>query len=111
MGKTEKYAYRSNRSVFLYPEQTRSRNGILKRKFKTGGARLAISMKKNILPITVTEGWKLYPGKFRLNSNLTIKMFIGNVISTKNLTLDSRYELTEMIRNAIADYLPFCKVG
>ncbi len=96
---------RKGKSIIIFPEGTRSKDGILQ-EFKKGGFILAIKSQQPIVPISI-EGshkilrkhdWKIYPG--------TIVVKFGKPIPTRGLTVKDRFKLIERLREEILSNLP-----
>lgn len=95
---------RGGTSVVIFPEGTRSPNGVLQ-EFKKGGFVLAVKSKHPIVPVSISGsykilpkkgGWKLHPG--------TIRMTIGQPIPTAEAARN-REELMNTVREAIKKHL------
>lgn len=88
------------RSVFLFPEGTRSRDGKI-HQFKKGGLLLGIKAKLPIVPMALCgTGAVALKGEWKLKSN-KIELRIGKPIETKDLEYKDRNELTEMVFNEV----------
>lgn len=88
------------RSVFLFPEGTRSKDGKI-HKFKKGGLLLGIEANIPIAPMALCgTGAVALKGEWKLNSN-KIELRIGKPIETKNLEYKDRNKLTEMVFNEV----------
>ncbi len=92
---------RNGTSVFIFPEGTRSLDGVLMG-FKKGGFILAIKSQQPIVPISISgsyrvlpkkHGWMIHPG--------TIQMTIGVPISTEGRTARDRDALMAAVGQAI----------
>lgn len=87
-------------SVMIFPEGTRSRDGVLQ-SFKKGGFILAIQSKKPILPISISGSykvmpkgsWKVYPG--------TITVTFHPPIPTESCSVEDRDRLIALVEQAI----------
>jgi len=88
-------------SVVIFPEGTRSTDGVLQA-FKKGGFILAIQSQQPIVPISISGShhilskrgdWKIQPG--------TIHMTIGKPIPTAGLDTKHRDELIAAVRDGI----------
>lgn len=93
-------------SIFIFPEGTRSPDGVLK-EFKTGGILLAIKSQQPIVPISISgshrvlpkEGeWMIRPGK--------IFMTVSEPMDTKGLTTRDRDLLIRRVKHAMRLHLP-----
>jgi 1-acyl-sn-glycerol-3-phosphate acyltransferase len=91
---------RSGANVIVFPEGTRSPDGIL-RAFKSGGFHLAIQAQVPILPATVSGSQKLTPkGSLRVESGV-MKIRYGQPIPTEGLASEDSHRLKERVRVAI----------
>ncbi|OQY36311.1 MAG: hypothetical protein B6229_10465 [Spirochaetaceae bacterium 4572_7] len=72
---------RQGKSLIIFPEGTRSSNGVLK-EFKTGAAFLAKELKKTIIPMTINGAFKIFP-KNRLFPRFITKEKITLTIGKK----------------------------
>ncbi len=87
-------------SVMIFPEGTRSKDGVLQ-PFKKGGFILAIQSQQPIIPISISGSYKILPkGKWLVKSGF-IKVTIHDHIPTAGLELKDRNKLVEKVRAAI----------
>jgi 1-acyl-sn-glycerol-3-phosphate acyltransferase len=95
----------SGTSVVIFPEGTRSPDGVLQ-EFKKGGFILAIKSQQLIAPITISGShcvlpkrgdWKIQPG--------VIEVTIGKPISTMGLTIRDNDALMHTVRESIRQHL------
>ena len=92
---------RGGANVIIFPEGTRSADGVL-REFKSGGFHLALQAQVEILPATVSGSHRLTPkGSLRIESG-DIRIRYGEPIPTEGLTTDDRDALRARVRAAIA---------
>ncbi|MDY6909358.1 MAG: lysophospholipid acyltransferase family protein [Thermodesulfobacteriota bacterium] len=92
-------------SIVIFPEGTRSLDGVLQN-FKKGGILLAIRSQQPILPISISGSHKILPKKGSIMIRPgTIRMTIGKPIPTKQLTVKDRDLLMERLREAIRMHL------
>ena len=92
---------REGKSVLLFPEGHRSRNGQLL-PFKAGSFYIAILSGVPIVPITVNgTAYVLKPDTYHVRAGQT-EMIIHPAISTKGLTLHDVDNLSRKVREAIA---------
>jgi 1-acyl-sn-glycerol-3-phosphate acyltransferase len=98
-------------SVVIFPEGTRSPDGILQ-DFKKGGFVLALHSQHPIVPISISGShrilpkrgaWKIQPGRVQLT--------LGAPIPTAGLTTRERDELLKRVRDAIREHLPVREGG
>ena len=91
---------RAGASVMIFPEGTRSRDGVLQ-PFKKGGFILAIQSKKPILPISISGSyrimrkgsWMVHPGE--------ITVTFHPPIPTEPYSIDDRDQLIALVEKAI----------
>jgi len=102
---------RRGASIFIFPEGTRSLDGVLQ-DFKTGGFIMAIKSGRPIVPVSISGShgvmpkrgeWKIRPG--------TIFMTISDPIPTEGLTVKDRDRLIRWVRGAIRKHLPMKEGG
>ena len=99
MSKAKKSMTRNPRSVIIFPEGTRSKNGEVL-PFKKGGLVLAINLDMEVVPVGIT-GTRLL-----LENNLTGKDYklilkIGRPIRTSSLNYEDRNIFAEDVRNEV----------
>jgi 1-acyl-sn-glycerol-3-phosphate acyltransferase len=96
---------RRGTSVVVFPEGTRSPDGVLQ-DFKKGGIILAVKSQRPIVPISISGshrvfpkggGWKIEPG--------SILMTVGNPIATEGCTIKDRNQLVTEVREAVRKHL------
>jgi len=91
---------RSGANVIIFPEGTRSADGVL-REFKSGGFHLAIQAQVPVLPATVSGSHLLTPkGSLRIESG-TLKIRYGKPVPTEGLTSEDSQRLKDRVRSAI----------
>ncbi|EDM45452.1 1-acyl-sn-glycerol-3-phosphate acyltransferase [unidentified eubacterium SCB49] len=103
--KIGRYAQKHNRSVVIYPEGTRSRDGFPK-PWKTRGLHTLIKEMPDgyILPLTVSNSWKLQRnGAFPIPVGVHLKVTVHPVIKISDHTPDQLIEITEKI---VVDAIP-----
>ena len=90
-------------AVWIAPEGTRSRSGKLGT-FKKGGFVLAIQTQAMIIPVGITGSEKILHANSLLKFNLSqhVKVNIGPPIDASRYSLESRDQLIENTRDAIA---------
>lgn len=91
--------------LWIAPEGTRSRSGSLG-EFKKGGFMVAIQTGASIIPVGIVGSEKIHKPKTRdlyLNQHVTIN--IGVPIDASAYTAESRDELMEEVRGAIASLI------
>jgi 1-acyl-sn-glycerol-3-phosphate acyltransferase len=102
---------RTGASIVIFPEGTRSANGVLQA-FKTGGFVLAIKSQQPILPISISGSHRVLPkrGDWMIQRG-TIFMTLGDAIPTAGLTNRNRESLISAVREAIRKHLPKSEGG
>ncbi len=101
---------RQGTSVFIFPEGTRSADGVM-RDFKKGGFVLAAKSQQPIVPVSISgsyrilpkESWVIHPGE--------IRFAISKPIQTSGVDNKSRDILMEQVREAIRSNLPAEEAG
>lgn len=85
--KLANYANKNNRSVVIFPEGTRSRDGQPKR-FQHGGLKILLKKMPNatLIPISINNSWKtLRYGKFPLGIGYALEFEVHQPITTREL--------------------------
>ena len=100
MDKAKKSMSKNPRSVIIFPEGTRSKDGKVL-PFKKGGLVLAISLDMPIVPIGIIGTRTLLKDKFSSVSKNTVKLVFGEPIETKNLTYDDRNDFAINLRQEV----------
>jgi 1-acyl-sn-glycerol-3-phosphate acyltransferase len=101
---------RQGTSIFIFPEGTRSADGVI-RDFKKGWLVLATKSQQPVVPISISgsyrilpkKSWTIYPGEIRFS--------IGKPIQTAGSDNVNRDLLLEQIREAIRANLTFEEAG
>ena len=94
----------SGRSLIIYPEGTRSRNGDL-RPFKKGAFTMAIAGEIPVLPVTIIGTYEAWPpGKLWVYGG-ELKAFVDPPIETAGMVRDDTGRLAEEVREVIASRL------
>ena len=88
------------RSVFLFPEGTRSKNGKVG-KFKKGGISMAIDMELPIVPIGIIGTKKCQDQMRKGKKYKSIDLIIGSPVLTKNQKKEGLIEFVDSIRNKV----------
>jgi 1-acyl-sn-glycerol-3-phosphate acyltransferase len=94
----------SGTSVFIFPEGTRSADGLM-RDFKKGGFILAIKSHQPVLPVSISGSYRILRKESRMINPGTIRIVFGKPVPTEGMDLKSRDALMERVRNAIKDHL------
>lgn len=97
---------RSGTNVWIAPEGTRSRTGILG-PFKSGGFHMALEARVRILPITIENSFRVMSANSLLMTpNLTIRVVVHEPIDPASFGRRRREDLTAAVRATIASGLP-----
>ncbi len=102
---------REGTSVVIFPEGTRSLDGVLQ-EFKKGGFILALNSQHPIVPITISGSHRILPkrGSWRIHSGHVV-MTVSTPIPTHGLTSRERDELLREVRDAIRKHLTIREGG
>jgi 1-acyl-sn-glycerol-3-phosphate acyltransferase len=102
---------RRGASIFIFPEGTRSMDGMLQ-EFKAGGFILAIKSQQPIVPVSISGSHKVLPkaGDWRIRPG-KIRMTVSDPIPTEGLTVKDRDRLMRWVRGAIRKHLPGSEGG
>ena len=88
------------RSVLLYPEGTRTKDGSIQN-FKPGGLLLAVETGIPIVPIYYSGTYNIIKqGPWKMN-NQKLKLIIGKPIFAKKYSFDSRIELAKKVQSEV----------
>jgi 1-acyl-sn-glycerol-3-phosphate acyltransferase len=92
-------------SIVIFPEGTRSPDGVLQ-EFKKGGFLLAIKSQQFIAPIAISGSYRVLPkrGNWMIQPGV-IDVTIGKPISTVGLALKDNETLMQTVREAIRQHL------
>ena len=95
---------RTGSSVLIFPEGTRSEDGMVG-KFKKGGFHLALKSGCDIVPVAIVNSKRIVPkGSLRINRG-TIDMNIGSPIPVKDYLKKDINKLIERTREAVINSL------
>jgi len=96
---------KSGTSVVIFPEGTRSLDGVLQ-SFKKGGFILAIHSQQPIVPVSISGSHRILPkkGDWKIQPG-TIHMSVGKPIPTAGLSTRDRDKLIAAVRDAIRQNL------
>ena len=98
------------KSVLIFPEGTRSRDGKI-RSFKKGGFVLAINSGVPIVPVVIKGTYTIMTkGKFRVNPG-HVSMVINRPINTAAYSRETKERLMETVRSVICDGLENNETG
>jgi len=90
INKAAKDIVNKDASILVYPEGTRSLDGMLK-KFKSGGFILAIKSRLPIVPITMVKSIDVHrKGSFYINNKVKVKIHIDSPIRTSNYNIENK---------------------
>ena len=88
------------RSVLLYPEGTRTKDGSIQN-FKPGGLLLAVETGIPIVPIYYSGTYSIIKeGPWKMN-NQKLKLIIGKPIFTEKYSFDTRRELAKKVQSEV----------
>ncbi len=104
LSKTAKLIESDGTSVFFFAEGGRSADGIL-RDFKEGAAYIAIKAKAPLVPVALLGPREILPMGSVLVRRGTVRVRIGEPISSHGLTLRDRGTLTEAARVQVTGML------
>ena len=93
-------AIRRGTSVFIFPEGTRSADGVI-RGFKKGAFILAAKSQQPIVPISISGSYRILLKNSRMINPGEIRFSVGKPIETAGTDTDSRDLLLEKTREAI----------
>lgn len=97
---------RNGTNVWIAPEGTRSRTGVMG-PFKSGGFHMALEAKVRILPITIENSFRVMPANSLLMTpDLTIRVVVHEPVDPAAYGRRQREELTRVVRSTIASGLP-----
>jgi 1-acyl-sn-glycerol-3-phosphate acyltransferase len=105
----------AGRAIGIFPEGTRSRNGVL-REPKVGVALLAMRSGAPLLPVGISGSGKVFPGRSRLPHRTRVDIRIGKPFQLPHqpigrLDREALTEGTEQIMREIAALLPEWQQG
>ncbi|MGH8870889.1 MAG: lysophospholipid acyltransferase family protein [Acidimicrobiia bacterium] len=89
------------RSLIIYAEGTRPRNGVMK-SFKKGAFTMAISAGLPVLPMSIHGSFEAWPPGTPLVRGGVIKVMLDKPIETEGLTSSDTGELRDQVREVIA---------
>lgn len=97
---------RSGVRMWIFPEGTRSSDGVLQ-PLKKGGIRLAIDTNAIIIPVVMQDIHKILPNKewFKMNIYQKVTVKIGQAIDCRELGTESRHQITEEVYNSMNEML------
>ena len=99
-----KHLKKSQTSILVYPEGTRTKNNTLK-PFKKGCFIIAIKSDLPILPVTITGAGDVMPKSSLLINNKIINIYFHKEISTENYSFNDKNILLEKVFNRIKEPL------
>jgi len=99
MEKARESMSQNPRSVIIFPEGTRSKDGQIL-PFKKGGLILAMNLKMEVVPLGIIGTRTLIQNKFS-SRNDTIKLIIGKPIKTSSLNYEDRNTFVKSVRSEV----------
>lgn len=99
MEKARESMSQNPRSVIIFPEGTRSKDGQIL-PFKKGGLILAMNLKMEVVPLGIIGTRTLIQNKFS-SRNDTIKLIIGKPIKTSSLNYVDRNTFVKSVRSEV----------
>jgi 1-acyl-sn-glycerol-3-phosphate acyltransferase len=101
---------RQGTSVFIFPEGTRSADGVIG-DFKKGGFVLAVKSQQPIVPVSISGSYRILPKKSWTIHPGEIRLAISRPIVTVGSNSRSRDLLMEQVREAIRANLTVEEAG
>lgn len=98
-------AKRRGHSIIVFPEGTRSDDGVLA-DFKKGAFRIAITSELPVVPVTITGTWEAWPPGSKLIYPSRARAVIHEPIETAGLTVLDINDLKKRTHAAVASGLP-----
>lgn len=92
------------RSLMIYPEGTRSRDGALQA-FKKGAFRIAIDTGLDVIPLAVEGSWEAWPPGSKIIRGGTVKVTVGEPISVDGLTAADIEQLRNRAYEEVSGFL------
>lgn len=89
------------RSIMVYPEGTRTRDGSMQ-PFKKGAFAIAVANELPIVPITIEGSYQVWPPESLVRGG-RIRAHVGDVIETTGMTRRDIITLTKDVRQLILD--------
>ena len=102
--KTKKSLLDNPRSVLLFPEGTRTRDGSLG-PFKRGGLLLSLDTKMPIVPIAFIGSFEMFRKGSCSMKGRSVELRVGTPIDPGNYSYESRRELAHYVREKVADLM------
>ena len=99
MEKARESMSQNPRSVIIFPEGTRSKDGQIL-PFKKGGLILAMNLKMEVVPLGIIGTRTLIQNKFS-SRNDTLKLIIGKPIKTSSLNYVDRNTFVKSVRSEV----------
>jgi 1-acyl-sn-glycerol-3-phosphate acyltransferase len=91
---------RCGRSVMIFPEGTRSRDGELQ-SFKKGGFVLAVDSRMPIVPVSISGTFEIMPKNTLMIQRREVLLSITDPIASSDYSRETKAELMERVRQAI----------
>ena len=98
-------ALQNNHSIFIFPEGTRSKNGVMI-PFKTGAFTIALDNQTDILPIVIRNTGKLLPtGTLIMHEHVKVELEVLDPISYESFKTKTAKQLAIEVQTIIAKQL------
>ena len=96
----KKSMLKNPRSIIIYPEGTRSKNGLIG-SFKKGGFVLAMEMDLPVVPIALCGTYNCLGKESMTLNNNVLEMRIGKPFQTSSLDYKDRNKFVDRVRNEV----------
>jgi len=106
MKKLGEYIEVNHRSAVIFPEGTRTRNGVPKA-FASNGLKILCKYAPNayIVPVTINNSWKVFQyGNFPLGMGIKLKFTVHTPLKVSDYDFNSLFEMTEQAIIADIEY-------
>ena len=100
--RTKKSLLNNPRSILLFPEGTRTRDGSIG-PFKKGGLLLSLDTKMPIVPIAFIGSFEMFgKGSYSMKGR-SVELRVGTPIETSTFSYETRKELADHVREKVSD--------
>ena len=100
MNKARKSMEDNPRSVIIFPEGTRSKNGKVM-PFKKGGLVMAIDLNVPVIPVGIIGARSYTRNRFDHKKSNHLEVKIGKPLNTKDLTYKDRNDFVKKVRTEV----------